>query len=134
MAEQGSMAFDVRMEMTVQTDEGERVTSAAYAGDTLRFVYVRADLSVDDGASASETRLVSFNAGLYNPLFAYAGEPREWVPREQLPEFMEITHFLSTGSLYDEEYLPPQTEDGAETLGVSGTFRSGAPAAKGIST
>lgn len=131
MAEQGSMAFDVRMEMTVQTDEGERVTSAAYAGDTLRFVYVRADLSVDDGASASETRLVSFNAGLYNPLFAYAGEPREWVPREQLPEFMEITHFLSTGSLYDGEYLPTQTEDGAETLGVSGTFRSGAPGGEG---
>ena len=131
MAEQGSMAFDVRMEMTVQTDEGERVTSAAYAGDTLGFVYVRADLSVDDGASASETRLASYNAGLYNALFAYAGEPREWVPREQLPEFMEITHFLSTGSLYDEEYLPPQTEDGAETLGVSGTFMSGAPGGEG---
>ena len=131
MAEQESLAFDVRMEMTIQTDEGERVTSAEYAGDTLGFVYVRAGLSVDDGAAASETRLASFNAGLYNSLFAYADETREWAPREPLPEFMEITHFLSTGSLYDEEYLHPQTEDGAETLGVSGTFRSGAAGGEG---
>lgn len=131
MAEQESLAFEVRMEMTVQTDEGERVASAAYSGDTLGFVYVRAGLSVDDGAAASETRLVSFNAGLYDSLFAYADDTREWAPREPLPEFMEITHFLSTGGLYDEEYLPPRIEDGAETLGVSGTFRSGAAGGEG---
>ena len=121
----GSAAFDLRMEMSVETDDGARSVSATYSGDTSQFVYTTGTLAVDGISDATESRIVTFNYGIGQARYVFDDGDREWRPREPLPEVMDIAHFLNPGGLVDEGFLPPQTLNGAAMRGAAGRYRSG---------
>ena len=131
MADAGSVAFDLRMEMSIETDDGSRSVSATYSGDMSRFVYTTGTLAVDGLSGATESRIVTFNYGLRQARYVLDDGDRGWRPREPLPEVMDIAHFLNPGSLVDEGFLPPQTLNGVAMRGAAGRYRSGSPGIEG---
>ena len=127
MAEAGSVAFVMRMEMQAETEEGLRGASAEYAGDSRGLAYTTGTLAVNGLADATEARFVTLDSGLYEVRYALDGDAGTWCSAEPLPEFMQLTHFLKPGNLVQEGFLPPQTLNGVEMRGVAGRYMSGSP-------
>lgn len=127
MAEAGSVAFVMRMEMQAETEEGLRGASAEYAGDARRLAYTTGTLAVNGLADATEARFVTLDSGIYEARYALDDDAGTWRTAEPLPEFMQLAHFLKPGNLVQEGFLPPQTLNGVERRGVAGRYISGSP-------
>lgn len=127
MAEAGSVAFVMRMEMQAETEEGLRSASAVYTGDSRGFAYTTGMLAVNGLADATEARFAALDTGLYEARYALDNDTQTWSFAEPLPEFMQLSHFLAPGKLVQEGFLPPQTLNGVEMRGVAGRYRSGSP-------
>lgn len=127
MAEAGSVAFVMRMEMQAETEEGLRSASAVYTGDSRGFAYTTGTLAVNGLADTTEARFVALDSGLYEARYALDNDTQTWRFAEPLPEFMQLSHFLAPGNLVQEGFLPPQTLNGVEMRGVAGRYRSGSP-------
>lgn len=125
MAEAGSAAFVMRMEMQAETEEGLRSASAVYTGDSRGFAYTTGTLAVNGLADATEARFVALDTGLYEARYALDNDTQTWRFAEPLPEFMQLAHFLAPGKLVQEGFLPPQTLNGVEVRGVAGRYVSG---------
>ena len=127
MAEAGSAAFVMRMDMQVDTEEGPRSVSAVYAGDSRGFVYTTGTLAVNGFADATEARFATLDSGLYEARYALDDDTQTWRFAEPLPEFMQLAHFLAPGKLVQEGFLPLRTLNGIEMRGVAGRYMSGSP-------